>query len=85
MALLVKADQMKITVQHDPLPAGFKVSWKLYIGALPPVLQTCFIIYVTHAFMQDFSDVIAPTYHLINVQVTFLKREDLSSICLLVP
>jgi hypothetical protein len=26
MALLVKADQMKITVQHDPLPAGFKVS-----------------------------------------------------------
>jgi protein scribble len=24
MALLVKADQMKITVQHDPLPAGFK-------------------------------------------------------------
>ena len=25
MALLVKADQMKITVQHDPLPAGFKV------------------------------------------------------------
>jgi hypothetical protein len=38
MALLVKADQMKITVQHDPLPAGFKVSWKLYIGALPPVL-----------------------------------------------
>ncbi len=30
MALLVKADQMKITVQHDPLPSGFKVrqeSW----------------------------------------------------------
>jgi hypothetical protein len=25
MALLVKADQMKITVQHDPLPSGFKV------------------------------------------------------------
>ncbi len=56
MALLVKADQMKITVQHDPLPAGFKVSWKLSIGALPPVLQTCFIIYVTHTFVQDFSD-----------------------------
>jgi hypothetical protein len=26
MALLIKADQMKITVQHDPLPPGFKVS-----------------------------------------------------------
>ncbi len=38
MALLVKADQMKITVQHDPLPAGFKVSWKLFIGALTSVL-----------------------------------------------
>ena len=25
MALLIKADQMKITVQHDPLPSGFKV------------------------------------------------------------
>lgn len=25
MALLTKTDQMKITVQHDPLPPGFKV------------------------------------------------------------
>ena len=26
MALLAKADQMKMTVQHDPLPPGFKVN-----------------------------------------------------------
>ncbi len=26
MALLTKTDQMKIAVQHDPLPPGFKVT-----------------------------------------------------------
>lgn len=29
LALLTKTDRMKLKVQHDPLPAGFKVSKNL--------------------------------------------------------